>query len=127
MKIQIHEILGFSNFYQTLGSSKLPIKTAYKLSRLDAAIDKEVEFYRTNFRRILSECCQKDENGNFIPTNDGQGYKLLEGKEIECNKQLEELYLLEVELPDITFNIEEFDGVELSIKEMEGIMPFIAE
>jgi hypothetical protein len=34
---------------------------------------------------------------------------------------------LEITLPDITFSIEEFDGMELTVQDMSGILPFITE
>ena len=40
---------------------------------------------------------------------------------------MEDLHTLEIELPDITFNIDEFDGLELRIQDLNGIMPFIVD
>lgn len=127
MKLQIQSILNFSQFFPHTTQTKLPIKTAYKISRLATAIEQEVSFYQTKFREIVEEYCLRDENGNFVPTADGQGFKIVEGKEAECNQAMFELHTLEVELPDITFDIDEFDGLELTISDLNGIMPFIKD
>ena len=127
MKLQLQTILNFSQFYPHTATVKLPIKTAYKISRLSKAIEDEVTFYQTKFREILSVYCQVDENGNYVPTADGQGFKIIEGKEAECNQAMIDLHQLEIELPDITFAIDEFDGMELTLKELDGIMPFIVD
>lgn len=127
MKTQLQTILNFSQFYSLTTSHKLPIKVAYKLSRLAAAIETEVIFYQTKFREILNEYCLVDDNGNYVPTDDGQGFKIHPGKEVECNQAMEDLHTLEIELPDITFNIDEFDGLELRIQDLNGIMPFIVD
>ena len=127
MKLTLQSILNFPEFFPLTTTTRLPIKTAYKLSRLATAVEQEINFYRTKLREILAEYCQKDEEGNYIPTADGQGFRIIEGKEAECRKAMEELDTLEVELPDIMFDIEEFEGLELKISELNGIMPFIKE
>lgn len=127
MNTTIQTILDFSQFYLHTVNAKLPIKTAYKLSRLAKAADTEMDFYRTKFNEILAEFCQTDDNGKYVYTEDGQGYKILEGREYECNQAMTDLHELEIELPDITFTIEEFDGIELTINELDGIMPFIVD
>lgn len=127
MKTQLQTILGFSQFCSLAASIKLPIKVAYKLSRLATAIDGEIAFYQTKFREILDEYCLVNEDGNYIPTEDGQGFKIQPGKEIECNQAMADLHSLEIELPDITFSIDEFDGLELRIQDLNGIMPFIVD
>jgi hypothetical protein len=127
MKTQLQTILNFPQFYSLTASTKIPIKTAYKLSRLADEIEKEINFYRTKFRETLSEYCLVDEDGNYAVTDDGTGYKIQPGKEVECNQAMEDLHALEIELPDITFTIDEFDGMELRIQDLNGIMPFIVD
>jgi hypothetical protein len=127
MILKIHEILPFQEFYSLAASTHLPIKTSYKFARMATAIEKNVEFYQTSFRNIVSEFAQVDENGNFIPTEDGQGVKIKEGTEIECNTRLMELNNLDVELPDIKFTIDELEGCELTPAEMVKFLPFIED
>lgn len=127
MTTQLQSILNFSQFYSNANSIRLPIKTAYKLSRLSAAIETEIVFYQTKFREIVAEYCLTDEAGNYIPTEDGQGFQLRSGTEEACAQALSELRSLEITLPDITFSIEEFDGMELTVQDMSGILPFITE
>ena len=127
MILKIHEILPFQEFYSLAASTHLPIKTSYKFARMATEVEKNVEFYQTSFRNIVSEFAQIDENGNFVPTEDGQGVKIQGGKEVECNTRLMELNNLEVELPDIKFTIDELEGCELTPAEMVKFLPFIEE
>lgn len=127
MKTQLETILNFPQFYSLTTTTKIPIKTAYKLSRLADAIEKEINFYRTKFREILNEYCLLNDDGSYATTDDGAGYKIQPGKEVECNQAMEELHALEIELPDITFTIDDFDGLELRIQDLNGIMPFIVD
>ena len=68
---------------------------------------------------------KKDENGNIIPTDDGQGVLLAEATMNEAYAKLAELRELDVELPDTKFSLDDFDNIEISPEEMMIIMPFI--
>ena len=50
MTTQLYTILNFPQFYANTSSVRLPIKTAYKLSRLQSAISTEIEFYQNKTR-----------------------------------------------------------------------------
>lgn len=125
MKLKMYEITQFSTFFTKVKTQPLPFKTSYRLTLLSQEVDKHVSFYQENFRNILQEYGKKDENGNLVPTEDGQGIKLIEETMQEAYNKLTELRELEVELPDVKFAIEEFEKVELSPSEMLVIMPFI--
>ena len=125
MKLKMYEITEFSTFFTKVKTQPLPFKTSYRLTLLSQEIDKHVSFYQENFRNILQGYGRKDENGNLIPTEDGQGIKLIEETMQEAYAKLTELRELEVELPDVKFSIEDFEKVELSPSEMLVIMPFI--
>ena len=125
MKLKMYEITEFSTFFTKVKTQPLPFKTSYRLTLLSQEVDKHVSFYQENFRNILQEYGKKDENGNLVPTEDGQGIKLIEETMQEAYNKLTELRELEVELPDVKFAIEEFEKVELSPSEMLVIMPFI--
>lgn len=127
MTTQLQSILNFSQFYSNANSIRLPIKTAYKLSRLSAAIETEIGFYQAKFREIIAEYCLTDEAGNYIPTKDGQGFQLRPGSEEACTQAMNELHSLEITLPNISFSIDEFEGMELTVQDMSGILPFITE
>jgi hypothetical protein len=71
------------------------------------------------------EYSKKDENGNPLPTDDGQGVLLIEETMNEAYSKLNELRELDVELPDTKFSVDDFDKLELSPIEMNVIFPFI--
>jgi hypothetical protein len=126
MQLKMHNILGFSNLYETVKAQKLPMKTAYKFAQLARAVEVELQFYQDKFNTIIREYGLFDENGQLVPTEDGSGIKLREGTEVECYGAIGELQAIDIELPDITFTIEEFSNVELTVVEMDVLMPFMA-
>lgn len=127
MQIKAQAILDFANFYQKVKSSKMSIKTSYKLAKLATAIEAEVVFYREKLQTIIQTYGEFDENGQIIQIENGNGVKIKPGSEVECAGAIQELENLEVTLPDINFTLEEFDNIELSPEEICSIIPFITE
>ena len=127
MKLKMQTVLGFATFYEAVVHGKLPIKTAYKLNKLTKAIDNEITFYREKLQAIINEFAELDENGNPIPTEDGNGVKLRPESEADCYAAVYELQNIEVELPDITFTFDEFDNAQLTMIEFAAAEPFFTE
>ena len=125
MTLKMYAITDFPSFYEKVKSQKLPFKTSYKIALLANEVQKHIDFYQENFRNLLMEYSKKDENGNPLPTENGQGILLIEETMDEAYQKLTELRELDVELPDVKFSPDDFDKVELSPKEMVVIMPFI--
>ena len=127
MTIKIQQILNFSQFYAIASTNSLPIKTAYKLSRLSKSIAQEVEFYQTELNKIITKYALKDEQGNLTLTEDKKGFRVDPEFQSQCANELNELSNLDIELPDISFDIDEFDSISLNQQEILGIIPFIKE
>ena len=125
MNIKINKLSDFANFFQKVKSQKLSFKTSYKLTLFNQEAQKHIDFYQESFRNLILEYSKKDEQGNPIPTEDGQGVLLAEETMQEAYQKLAELNNLDVELPDTKFSVEEFDKVELAPEDMIAIMPFI--
>lgn len=125
MTLKMYQLTSFPSFYEKVKSQKLPFKTAYKIALLAKEIEKHTDFYQENFHNLLMEYSKKDENGNPIPTEDGQGILLVEETMDEAYAKLNELRELDVELPDTKFSPDDFDGIEISPEEMILLMPFI--
>ena len=125
MTLKMYQLTDFPIFYEKVKSQKLPFKTSYRVALLANEVQKHIDFYQENFRNLLMEYSKKDENGNPVPTEDGQGVLLKEETINEAYTKLAELRELDVELPDTKFSPDDFDGIELTPMEMTVIMPFI--
>ena len=124
--MKLYEVLSIQNFYNFIMNAQLPIKTTYKLTRLMRRVEEEVQFYQTEFAKIVDEYALK-ENGQLVYSEDMTSIKIIEGKEEECSAKIAELKNLEIDLSDFKFSIEEFDKLELSISDMYGILPLITD
>lgn len=127
MTIILSEIINFPLFYNQVKESRLPIRTAYKLSQLKKEIDFHLNFYRENLYSIISEYGVKDEQGQLQKTFSGDGFQIRPEFRDLCSKEIEELLNLRIELPEIYFKLEEFDGIELTVEALECGTIFIKE
>lgn len=127
MTLKMYQIIDFPTFFEKVKNQRMSFKTTYRLTLLAQEIQKHIDFYQENFRNLLLEYSKKDENGNPMSTEDGQGVILVEETMNEAYTKLNELRELDVELPDTKFSPEDFSDVELTPTEMIIIMPFIAE
>jgi hypothetical protein len=127
MTLKMYQLNDFPIFFEKVKTQKMSFKVSYKLTLLAQEIQKHIDYYQEQFRNLLIEYSQKDENGNPKQTEDGQGIILVEETTNEAYQKLTELRELDVELPDTKFSPDDFGEVELSPVEMTIVMPFIAE
>ena len=123
----LSSILSFPNFYNQIRSNPLPFKTAHKLSKLSKAIEEEIGFYREKMTELIEKYARKDDEGNYIYINDGRDIALKPETMIECQTKIIELESMDIELPNITFSVDEFENTTLTVDELQPILPFIED
>lgn len=124
--MKMYEVLELQNLYNSISHIKLPLKTTYKFTRLMKRAEEEITFYQEKFREIVEEYGIK-ENGEYKITPDGQSIVIIPGKESECNQRLFELRNLDVSIEGIKFTIEELEGIDVSIQELNCLMSLIED
>ena len=127
MKLKMNQIIAFQMFYNNIKNTKLPLKTAYKLNKLFIQINEELSFYQQKFTEIINEFGKRDENGELIYSSDRTSIEIMDGRRLECQQKIEELQNLEVNIEGIEFTTDELESLNLTISEVECLMPFIKE
>ncbi len=127
MTIKMHQILEFQLFYDKIKEKEMSIKTAYKFSKLISRLDTEIKFYQRKFQSILEKYGEKDEKGNFKLTEDKKGVVIKQENLLVCQKEIEELHNLDIEISEVDFTLDELDSLNVTIQEMNIMMPFIKE
>ena len=127
MKLKMQQIIEFQKFYNNVKNIKLPLKTAYKLNKLFIQANEELSFYQQKFVEIINNFGKRDENGELVYSSDKTSIEIEEARRDECFQKIEELQNLEVDINGIDFTIEELEGFNLTISEVECLMPFIKE
>lgn len=127
MKVKLGALIELQQFCQEVQNQKMPIRLAYKLSKLSSRVAQEEAFYRQKFSSIVSEFAKRDEAGNYVYTPDGASVQIQEGRVGECQTQVQELQDLEIEINDITFTLSELESLDLTVAQINGLLPFITE
>ena len=92
------DALNFLEAYSSIKNKPLKINIIYKLSKCLEECEKEREFYQQQFTNILNKYAKKDENGNFVYTEEKTGILIDEPQQKVCEKELSELLNLDINI-----------------------------
>lgn len=124
--MRIQKILATEEAIKNLKSKNLPIKTAYRLLKLAELVSNEAENYRNLFRQILDEYAEKKEDGSYVLSEDGANVIIQKDHIQDANQKVDELNKIDVEVP-YTFDIKDFDNIEISLEELAPLMDLIVD
>ena len=124
--MRIQKILAMEEAIKNLKSKNLPIKTAYRLLKLAELVSNEAENYRNLFRQILDEYAEKKEDGSYVLSEDGTNVIIQKDHIQDANQKVDELNKIDVEIP-YTFDIKDFDNIEISLEELAPLMDLIID
>jgi len=127
MVISMRQVLALQPVYDLIKKKTLPIKTAYKLSRLFKVIDDEARFYTEQLNNIIEQYALRDENGNKVTTNEGNSIQIAPDYVELTSQKINELLSLDVELPDLMFSLDELDSLGLTMEEVNAFFPLIQD
>jgi peptidase E len=124
--ITMDQLIAFRNNGDFFSGTTLPLKAAYKLNKIKKAVEKENEFYVEKFQEIVNKYAKTDDDGNLVYSDDGNQIMIKDGMVDECNKALEDLQNLEVQIENYGLTLEDLgDDVECTPDELEALMPFM--
>lgn len=129
MKIILNKLINSRQVLQSMSNINIAPHLAYQITKFLIKSQDEEEFYNNRLRALFDECAQKNEDGTFITTDDGQGIKLQPNLIEKFNKSYEELVNTEIEAPDIKFALSEItkELTSISVNQMMTLMDFIDE
>lgn len=125
--MKMFEALELESLYEKTHSISLPLRTTYKLAKLFQAVQKEKEFYSAQHQKIIDEYIMRDENGDFVYTDETRTMaRIVDGKVEECNKAISDLMNMEIDFTfNSTFTVDELDNLSLTIDELRPLLPYI--
>lgn len=122
------DALNFLEAYSSIKNKPFKINIIYKLSKCLEECEKERDFYQEQLGNILNKYAKKDENGNFIYTNEKTGILINESQQQVWEKELSELLTLDININEKYFiKITDIADLELDIETFNKIKPFIVE
>ena len=125
--MKLNQLNNLRDTLTKIANQSLPFTTAYRINRLIHGLDEAWTFFTESMTALIQQYGQKDNEGNFVYTEDGQSILLIPETAAEANTKMMELGQVDANLPDITFTPEEFSKLELSAWEVEVLMEFIKE
>lgn len=125
MIITNREIQSKVQILQTITQRQLPVKASYAIAKNITIINRELKVFESEKMKIVNEFAVKDKDGN--PEIENNSYKIIEGKEKECNSKINELLDIEVDVEIRTFNINSIENMNFSPSELLEIDFMIVE
>lgn len=126
INVTMDQIIDFRNNGDFFDGINLPLKAAYKLNKIRKAVEKEGEFYSEKFQEILNQYAKKDENGELVFSENGDQIMIKEDMIDECNKALNDLQTLEVQIETYGLSIDDFgEDLECTPDQLAALMPFM--
>lgn len=126
VNVTMDQIIAFRNNGDFFSNTTLPLKGAYKLNKIKKAVEKEGEFYTEKFQEIVEQYAKHDENGQLVFSDDGNQILIKDGMVDECNKALDDLQNLEVQIENYGLTLDDLgENLECTPEELEALMPFM--
>lgn len=125
--VTMQQALDFRNAYNFFNEIKLPLKAAYKLTKIKNAVEKETDYYGEKFQEIVNTYAKKDDEGNLMYSKDGTQILIKDGMIAECNQALDELHNLEIGIENYNLSIDDLgEGIEVTTDALDALMPFLS-
>lgn len=127
MKYNLLDIISYNQFLLSPKLNDLPLSVRYKFSLIIPLLAPHIQFYEKRQQEIAAKYGKKDEEGNFVKTEDGKGI-IIEDKFIDdfekAIKELNEL-TVEIDADKIACSLDDLEKLNLSIAELSQISSFI--
>lgn len=99
-----------------LFSASLPVKVAYRLSKIQKVVGSEAEKYQELRMAIVNKFGVKDDAGELVSDESGN-VKLMEDKIEDVVSEMNDLHDIELELPS-KIKIDDLETIELTAYEL---------
>lgn len=124
MELTLKTLLGATQALADLANTRgLPSIVAYRIARNVKAIDKELEIYNEQRKKLLEEKANKDENGEPIMKDgpNGNYYDIPNDLMEQFNKELDGLQKETVDIDIKKVTIQEIDNAQLSAFQLNAL------
>lgn len=125
MKLTMTDGLQFVELYNKIKDTSLPIKVAFTLNKIYKEMENDINFYNEKLGQIIHKYGQKDDSGNPVFSSDGTMIEIIPELREECLEKQKEINSLEIEVPDYSINIDDLEKINLTVSELNPLMPFI--
>lgn len=126
IKVNLNDIVSSVDTFQTIMGQSFKGSLAFKIARLARELNKEMETFNEQRRKILNEYCVKDENGELKPDENGN-VQIIPDKINEFNNEFSNLLATEVEINADKLPMDSMDSFDITPQQMLNIEMFFGE
>ena len=126
IKVSLNDIVSSVDTFQTIMGQSFKGSLAFKIARLARELNKEMETFNEQRRKILNEYCVKDENGELKPDENGN-VQIIPDKINEFNNEFSNLLATEVEINADKLPMDSMDSFDITPQQMLNIEMFFEE
>lgn len=116
-KIKLSELRDITGSLSKVLSQDLPVKQAYRLSKLAKAVQAEIKELNEHRERLIKKYGERDEKGNLA----------VKSRVDEFQNEFTPILDEEVELSFIPLDMNDVDGLKVSPLDIANLEPFIDE
>lgn len=118
MKLSNEKIINSISILRDISQKQLPIKASYKIAKNIKNINRELEVYDEERKKLIELHSQTDDNGE-VATNESGNIVFKDEK--SWKKDIEELLSIENDIEIHEFNIDDLEGCNMSPAELIAI------
>lgn len=107
-----------------LDLNEIDVQLKYKIMKFIKSTNSEEEFYNSEIANIISECAERDEDGNIKQNNNGDILIKVDMKEDFC-KHTNALNNTEIATKEFSLSMDEVSQLKLSVRQMLDLDDFI--
>ena len=121
--MEIIKIIQAKEVFAPHFQEKLAPSLSYKIYKFCKFADQEEEFYNQKRRELIEDYAQRDENGVIIQNN-GM-IQLIPDRIAEARSAMAELNAIDVDAPNVKFDLDELSEIKLSVADIVALDGFI--
>ena len=114
--MKIKQLVQITQVLEKFVNEKLSIKLSYKIMKFLKVTEADMTFYKEKLTKIIEEYGERAEDGSIKMIDNN--FKIKENEIENFNKAYFELEEIEIELPNIKFNLNELEEIKISPAEL---------
>ena len=126
IKVKLGDIVNSVDTFQAIMQQSFKGSLAFKIARLARELNKEMETFNEQRRKIIDEYSLKNENGEVKPDENGN-IQIMPDRIQEFNIEFSNLLGTEVEINADKLPMDKIDDFEISPQQMLNIEMFFEE
>ena len=126
IKVSLNDILNATETFQTIMQQSFKGSLAFKIARLARELNKEMDTFNEQRRKLLEKYCVRDEDGNLKQLENGN-VQVIPEKISEFNEEFNSLLATEVEINADKLPMDQIDNFDITPQQMLNIEMFFEE